>query len=1023
MEFSTVRENATQESAMLVRVLAVFGGMLAGAGAMMAWGLSWANSLCDAHGVVGPMTLGLVNSSQSTLAVLILAGGALGAVGGYWAWVGLAQVQCLIAPLPVPAALKRAAVPFVVFLPQVTYILQGRPACCWLFVFFLVMSAGFILLAAVERKDKRKIFFAFPTESDYSPSSLFTHGAVMVLGAGLGWYVQSLPRFAHSEILGLWFPILIGLGVWMAALGVSSLLGRLYTKHTFNQIFQAVALSALPLALLPLQSMSWAGYWQNNAIAGGFRLGAVPMILGMVSGAAMPVILVLALLKLTHRPVETQPAWEELFRALMLIAAIPLILISAAYVPAGTALGKNLLAGPLDFLREGETLASAQAVLMGRLPFKEILFRHGFLSDAVTGLAALGWFGNTAEGLRLLTAWLIPLGVLGIYYLGIFCLPWMWVLVLMVALLSGKLGMVAETRFLFTYAGFIFTFLYLQRERWVFLIGSGVVTVLAVIASFTAGIMAVAGHVVLLAAYALFGPAVSKRRWLGIVVYAAALLLGMLPWWLYLGMSGSLGDYFANFSWVVSHYQPVFGAALPAWGANPALATVLLFALPPVLMILGAWTVAVAIPKTKERGLPWNVLLLTVLIFLLWMRFIQRGHLEFLQEALPVCALLGAYFVFRWSLQSSWVRNAALGGIVLWAFIPSALSPALPELAGNFGTKNLVATEGLVKSKLPGLGNTYIPAEQAKSLEELAGFLDGQVGTTETFYDFSNQPLLYFLVQRRPVVPALLTASLATFQQQLDAVQNIADARVKTVVWGAGVENQIGSIPSELRQYAVSEYLLSQFVPMAVKGGSVLLGPRAETLSPDTAAAAALQRPLQLGQLAYFWGRQSKYGISQGAGAGTVSPADGVKSVEPVGVTVTGQGEQVIVAPARGEMTLRLASKPDSGKRPNVLVLQLKAAQELDGQTAVLAWGDKAAGRWLSFTLKGGGASHPYVFRMNAIPAWVLAGDIAAMQLEMPQGGWTWEKGQWLAIKDIPQIKAPVIAPIPDKAKPVAKKK
>ncbi|NTV52467.1 MAG: hypothetical protein HGA76_05590, partial [Candidatus Firestonebacteria bacterium] len=603
MEFATIRETASQETMGLPRVLAAVGGLLAGAGLLLAGGLTWGPGSGGPSGVVGPMAMGWVNPHQVTLALLILAGGLVGALAGYWAWLGLAFLQSRLSPLPVPTALKRAVLPFAVFLPQLTYLISGRPALAWPWAAFLVLSLGLVTLAFVERKDKRKIFFAFPTESEYEPSSVFTHGAMIVLGGGVGWYVQSLPGFAGSAVAGLWFPVFTGAGFWLLSLGLAQALGSLYTKHTFNQIYQAVALSSLPLALLPLQSWGWVVYRPAQALAGGYQLTALPLILGLTAVLAALAILVIGLLRLSPRPVETQPAWEELFRALMLVAAIPLLLLAVAFAPGASALGGAALTGPLDFFREGEPLASAQAILLGRLPFKEILFRHGFLTDAVTGLAAVNGFGGTLESLRLVMVWLLPLGLLGVYYLGIFCLPWAWVLVLMAALLSGKLGLVGGSRFVFAYAGFVFTFLYLQRERWPFLIGSGVATVLALIASFSAGLLALAGHAVLLGAYAFFGPAVNKRRWLGIVLYTAGVLLGLLPWWLYLGMSGSLGDYFANFAWVLTQAGQVFCAALPAWGANPSAGAVVMFVLPPLLVIMGLWTLAASAPKARERGL------------------------------------------------------------------------------------------------------------------------------------------------------------------------------------------------------------------------------------------------------------------------------------------------------------------------------------------------------------------------------------------------------------------------------------
>ncbi|NTV51954.1 MAG: hypothetical protein HGA76_02920, partial [Candidatus Firestonebacteria bacterium] len=368
----------------------------------------------------------------------------------------------------------------------------------------------------------------------------------------------------------------------------------------------------------------------------------------------------------------------------------------------------------------------------------------------------------------------------------------------------------------------------------------------------------------------------------------------------------------------------------------------------------------------------------------------------------------------------------------LWAFVPTSGGFSLPQALGQFGAKNIVATTGLTQAKVPALGAAYLPPAQAQAATELAGFLDAQVGTTETFFDFSNEPLLYFLVPRRPVVSSLLTASLATFDQQLEAIRHLADARVKVVVWHAPGEPVGSLVPSEVGQYALAEYLLHQFTPLTVKGGRVVLGPRAENPAPDAAAAAALQQPLTLGQLPWAWGRFSKYDPGQGAGAGTLAPAEGAKSVEPAGLTITAQGDELAVGEAGREVTLTLKAQPDATQNPNVITLRLKVPPALDGQSAVLAWGDKASGREVSFALQGDGQAHAYVLRVGAMPAWVLAGEIKTLQLKMPGGNWAWEAGHFLAIRDIPQIQAPAPpAPVPatapaaktEKTKPAAGKK
>jgi len=1009
-DFSNIKEAGQKEELIVHRGLVVFASMLAGISVVFAI-LRQLNLIgSDVNEVVGLLAMGLISPYEQLSAVLMLVGGIIGAILGQWLWLAIAQVQRLLGHLPVITAMKRAAVPFAVFLPQLTYLYQGCSLIIFPVVAFLGLAIGFILLAFLEQRDKRKIFFANPTENDYHPIGVFTHGGIIALGSGVGWFIQSLPAVQTSASAaggGLWFALGIGIIVWILSLLVAALIGLFYSKQTFDQVYLGVALALLPMAFLPLQTTGLLYYLEQGKTIIERQVSWLPMLLGGVAVIASLAFLVINLIQLRRQPAEVNPAWEELFRALMLIVAIPFLIYAVAYWPAGPAYSRNILVGPLDLFREGESLSAAQAMLMGRLPFKEILLRHGFLADVVSGLTAIQWFGSTVESYRLLLALLAPLGLVAIYLLAIFCLPWLWALLLTLTILTGHLGTVPMTRFFFPLVGFIFTLYFIQRHRWPVLIFSGLFTAFSLIASFTAGIMALSGHIVLLAGYMLFGPNKWKIRLAQFSIYLGATFLALLPWWFYLAMSGSLAAYFENFSWILSYYTSVFGLPLPGLGDHPTITQILLFALPPVAILSGVLAIISALKTIRETGfLPWNILLLLTLTGLFWMRFVSRSEFSFLQDALPIAGMLIAFFLYRLTAHQRLVRGLILAAFLPALFIPQPGKLVLPELAGSFGNKHKIQIKGMCQSKAERLNQVYLPTEQAKHLDQLVEYLEGQVGTSETFYDFSNQPLLYFLVPRRPVIRSLSTAGLATFSQQLQAIHNLANADIKAVVFQGKpfADVALDGIPSVVRQYAVSEYLLQNFVPVRQIGNWVIFVPNQKDLVPTPRAVAGLDIPLDLYQLPLRWGDLGKYDPGQGGTVARFVLPAAEKAVAPAGVTATAQGGVLQISDYAGSVQIHLTCQANEGKLGNVLVVQLKASAGLDGKTAILSWSKANRNHRVMFTVKGDNQTHRYAFRVGAFPTWIHQKAIRDIYLELPQGGWTWESTTLLRVQDIPEL-------------------
>lgn len=1012
MTENTLSEVSRSDELSLQRAIVWIAGLLAGAAAarsLSAWVPAGGG---DPQGAASALAWGSGQAGAGLQALLLVALASAGILLAELAWKFLAQVQRGLGTLPSTASLRRSAAGFAVFLTLVQGLSQGTPVVVWPLVLFLGVSSGFLLLALFENTDKRKIFFAHPTESDYSPVGLFVHGGLLALGLGVGWFLQSIPG-ARWMPAGFWPAAAVGVGVWLGVILISGGMSRLYSKSTFDQVYLALALACLPLALLPLQCLTWYHYLDTGKAVGGFELSWLPIALGLVVGLSVVVLWLVLLVRLRERPVEIHPEWEDLFQALMLIAGIPLLVLALGYQPEGAVYGQAHLTGTVDVVREGEPLALAQAIQLGRLPFKELLFRHGFMSDGLSGLVALQGLGGSLESFRWLLTLLTPLGLVAVYWLSIFCLPWMWALGTTLLVLTGHLGSIPVTRFFFVFGGLVFTFYYLQNQRWVILLFSALATVLALIGSYTAGLMALTSQLALMLGFLAFGQEPLPKRLLGLGAYLGGLLVLFLPWGLYLAFSGSLADYWENGWWTLTQYEKLFspGHLGTNWMEN------LVLAVPPLLVSLGVVTLLHAVwTKREERNLPWNVLVLTPLVALFWLRMLKRGDALFLQEALPVFGVLGGYFLYRLSSHQSHLK-AGIGLVVtLILLLPSSGQQDLLAQAGRFGQKNWVPVADLGKSKLKGMENLYLPAEQARSLEQVVDYLDGQVGSSETFYDFSDQPILFFLVPRQPATQALTAGLNVTLNQQINAIRELSVSPVKAVIWAGRLTPSArgNHLPPEIGQYALSEYLLKTFVPTTLVGPQVVLVPRGPYAVLNPEAATAMIKVLDWGGLPQAWGQEAKY--ASAPVLATWSASEGSRAIEPAGLTLTAQGTGWQVGASQGPVKLRLSRPAAENKPANVLRLELSVSPGLKARSAKLGWGEE--GRSLSFTLTADGQKHAYALRVGSIPGWVLGGGSDKLTLELPGGDWTWHSLVSMNVSDVAEVGAGIASPAQVPAKP-----
>jgi hypothetical protein len=94
----------------------------------------------------------------------------------------------------------------------------------------------------------------------------------------------------------------------------------------------------------------------------------------------------------------------------------------------------------------------------------------------------------------------------------------------------------------------------------------------------------------------------------------------------------------------------------------------------------------------------------------------------------------------------------------------------------------------------------------------------------QTFFDFSNEPALYFLLDRRIPIPYLGPEFYESERAQRLVIAICESERPPVAIARAGNElDSIDGVANDVRAPLVAAYLKERFRPLAVVGGRVLL--------------------------------------------------------------------------------------------------------------------------------------------------------------------------------------------------------
>lgn len=481
----------------------------------------------------------------------------------------------------------------------------------------------------------------------------------------------------------------------------------------------------------------------------------------------------------------------------------------------------------LDTFEEGTNLSFAQEYRRGARPYRDTYPLHGWGADGGVDAVMFAFVQPSVHAARVRqTTW----AALAFLCFAAVCVrayrSWGWGIFALLLTLSVR--WLFHERHLLPVAALLCVILGLQRCKvWLTGIG-GVLAVWSVFHSLDTGIMAVAAIALGLAALALIWR--GRREWIRhLVFFAAGVLVGSAPFLILLAWHGSLKSFFRiSFLELPRWVDAAWG--LPAGSAWDAL--------------LSVRTVADAVPLLGLSGpVPWLflVILLSACAAVVAYRA-AAGALEESEAAFVLCLLfaaiamrgalgradlehLGRYGFFAgmtgaWLVRRAWLDGR--GGLVFVSglFVLVGLHPlrALEyELLTVEGSAR--RDQAVARGTAPRVDGHGLPAEQAAELRQVATFLNDNLGPNETFFDFSNEPALYFLTGRRLPVRFHSVAQYQSATSQQEVISALEREKPVLAILPSGFLGALDGIGNRERAPLVASYLDQHYQPETTIAG------------------------------------------------------------------------------------------------------------------------------------------------------------------------------------------------------------
>jgi hypothetical protein len=525
-----------------------------------------------------------------------------------------------------------------------------------------------------------------------------------------------------------------------------------------------------------------------------------------------------------------------LFLFLALPGLAPAALVRPGLLPVAAALflfvcGLTIFVQPggaLDLFEDGQILAAADTYSSGGRPYIDTYPIHGWGADGGLDAFLFRIFGATVETFRFRRAVMTAAALVALAAAAAALFePIAWKgLALLAALCLCPFPSERQT---LAFAALFLLLLAARSGRARDFAAAGALAACELFYSFDLGLVLLSGGLVGSSTRSLLA---SGLRRLGsgprdALAFAGGALAASLPFLALLAGSGAALPFLrASFVEIPGAIGDVWGIPAPSASAllsqPDSRATLLAIAADPAqfgsyLLIVLSAAAAVALLRSANGvfggvdGPAWMSIVVAAAAMRGVLGRADAGHLAFYGV---FAGLPAAWLLYRASRAQK--GRVVLTGVVLLVLLlrlrpSSTLSLEVGAVIGGANAREARAKEGVL---VPRSGGATVSAEQAAELAALRTYFDSMLGPKETFFDFGNEPGLYFLLNRRIPVRFTSVPCYESGEQQDEVIARLERERPPLAVLASGSgRDAFDGVSNRERAPRVAAYLDATYEP------------------------------------------------------------------------------------------------------------------------------------------------------------------------------------------------------------------
>jgi len=146
--------------------------------------------------------------------------------------------------------------------------------------------------------------------------------------------------------------------------------------------------------------------------------------------------------------------------------------------------------------------------------------------------------------------------------------------------------------------------------------------------------------------------------------------------------------------------------------------------------------------------------------------------------------------------------------------------------------------------------------DYVKYTKPVVTFLRDNLNSNETFFDFSNSPMLYYKTEKK--IPAYFSQSLqyiVDLYLQHSCIENLKNTNIPFVVYSQTVDafgDKIDGIPNNVRYHYIASYLIDQYTP-SNDYGLFHIWKKKDSIVNDSTGFKMRPEVWELGLIPYYW--------------------------------------------------------------------------------------------------------------------------------------------------------------------------